>query len=137
MIQLKDYQIRVLDTLRKFLHSVSRSGDPGIAFRGHQHAVGPRAFGYIPVQAAGLSSNMPYVCLRVPTGGGKTLLACHAAGLAQSELLQADHSVVLWLVPSNTILDQTVDALRDKRHAYCRALKWRAVLTSSTASAKH
>ena len=123
MIQLKDYQLRVLDTLRKYLNDVSRTGDPAMAFREHQHAVGPKAYGYIPVQAQGLSSDMPYVCLRVPTGGGKTLLACHAAGHAQSELLRAEHSVVLWLVPSNTILDQTVDALRDKRHAYCRALE--------------
>ena len=32
---------------------------------------------------------LPYVCLRVPTGGGKTLLACHAVGIAMHELLQA------------------------------------------------
>jgi type III restriction enzyme len=25
---------------------------------------------------------LPYVCLRVPTGGGKTLMACHALGIA-------------------------------------------------------
>jgi type III restriction enzyme len=37
-------------------------------------------------------------------------------------LLQAERAVVLWLVPSNTILDQTADALRDQRHAYRRAL---------------
>jgi type III restriction enzyme len=61
--------------------------------------------------------------LRVPTGGGKTLLACYAAGLAMNELLHAERSVVLWLVPSNTILDQTADALRDPRHPYRRALE--------------
>jgi len=32
--------------------------------------------------------------------------------LAIHELLQAERAVVLWLVPSNTILDQTADALR-------------------------
>jgi type III restriction enzyme len=31
--------------------------------------------------------------------------------------------VVLWLVPSNTILEQTTDALRDPRHHYRRALE--------------
>jgi type III restriction enzyme len=66
---------------------------------------------------------MPYVCLRVPTGGGKTLLACYAAGLAQREFMRAERAVVLWLVPSNTILDQTADALRDPRHPYRRALE--------------
>ncbi len=66
---------------------------------------------------------MPYVCLRVPTGGGKTLLACYAAGLALHDFMRADRAVVLWLVPSNTILDQTADALRDPRHPYRRALE--------------
>jgi len=65
---------------------------------------------------------MPYVCVRVPTGGGKTLLACHAVGIALNRYLPAPRAVVLWLVPSNTILDQTADALRDPRHPYRRAL---------------
>lgn len=58
---------------------------------------------------------MPYVCLRVPTGGGKTLLACHTVRLAMREFMRADSAVVLWLVPSNTILDQTRDALTEER----------------------
>ena len=58
-----------------------------------------------------------------PTGGGKTLLACYAAGLAQRQFMRAERAVVLWLVPSNTILDQTADALRDPRHPYRRALE--------------
>ena len=66
---------------------------------------------------------MPYVCVRVPTGGGKTLLACHSIGIIASELLRVDRSVVLWLVPSNTILTQTIYALRDPRHPYRRALE--------------
>ena len=59
----------------------------------------------------------------MPTGGGKTLLACHTAGLAMREFMHADSAVVLWLVPSNTILDQTRDALTDERHPYRRALE--------------
>src|SRR3990167_5085572 len=78
---------------------------------------------YVPVRAAGLEPGMPYVCLRVPTGGGKTLLACYTAGLAMDEFMRAECAVVLWLVPSNTILDQTADALRDARHPYRRALE--------------
>lgn len=66
---------------------------------------------------------MPYICLRVPTGGGKTLLACHAVGSAIQDYLHAERAVVLWLVPSNTILNQTAEALRDPRHPYRRALE--------------
>lgn len=123
MITLKEYQNRVLDSLRDFFRQCSKDGRPESAYQAVQLRNNPPPVPYIPVQAAGLAPAMPYVCLRVPTGGGKTLLACHAAGLAITELLHAERAVVLWLVPSNTILDQTADALRDPRHPYRRALQ--------------
>ena len=123
MITLKDYQTRVLDSLRDFLRQCSKDGRPEPAFQAVQVRNNFAPVPYIPVQAAGLAPGMPYVCLRVPTGGGKTLLACHAAGLVTAELLHADRAVVLWLVPSNTILEQTAEALRDPRHDYRRALE--------------
>ena len=46
-----------------------------------------------------------------------------AESVEDGRLLHADHAIVLWLVPSNTILDQTADALRDPRHPYRRALE--------------
>lgn len=123
MITLKDYQLRVLDSLRDFFRQASADGRPREAFERIQALNNPQPAPYIPVTAAGLTPGMPYICLRVPTGGGKTLLACYAAGLAMTELLHAERAVVLWLVPSNTILDQTADALRDPRHPYRRALE--------------
>lgn len=123
MITLKDYQKRVLGSLRSFLRQCSKDGRPEAAFQSvlQQNVQPPTP--YIPVQATGLTQQMPYICIRVPTGGGKTLIACHAAGIAMEELLHADRAVVLWLVPSNTILDQTANALRDPRHPYRRALE--------------
>lgn len=66
---------------------------------------------------------LPYVCLRVPTGGGKTLMACHAVGDTMREFLAVERGVVLWLVPTNTICEQTLQALRDTRHPYRQALQ--------------
>ena len=123
MITLKHYQTRVLDSLRDFFRQCSRDGRPEAAFQAVQLRNGRTPMPYFPVAAAGLAAGMPYVCLRVPTGGGKTLLACYAAGLAMDEFMRAERAVVLWLVPSNTILDQTADALRDPRHPYRRALE--------------
>ncbi len=124
MITLKDYQTRVLDSLREFFRQCSKDRRPDAAFQAVLVMNGSREpVPYLPVSGAGLDRDMPYVCIRVPTGGGKTLLACHAAGLAMTELLHADKAVVLWLVPSNTILDQTAEALRDPRHPYRRALE--------------
>ncbi len=122
MITLKDYQELVLESLRDFFRLTAQSRQPDQAFREVTQRFG-ESVPYFPVAAAGLGLGMPYVCLRVPTGGGKTLLACYAAGLAQREFMRAERAVVLWLVPSNTILDQTADALRDPRHPYRRALE--------------
>jgi type III restriction enzyme len=123
MITLKPYQTRVLESLRDFLRQCAKDGRPEAAFQAAQLRQGRTPVQYIPVNAPGLAPGLPYVCLRVPTGGGKTLLACHAAGHALKDLLHAERGVVLWLVPSSTILEQTADALRDPRHPYRRALE--------------
>lgn len=68
------------------------------------------------------SAAFPYVCLRVPTGGGKTIIAAHAVGVAAKAYLQAERALVLWLAPSNTIVEQTLKALHDRRHPYRAAL---------------
>ena len=123
MIVLKPYQNRVLGSLRDFLYACSSGNGLHTAFHDVLVKNGFPEMPYIPVVSEGLGASMPYVCLRVPTGGGKTLLACHAAGIAKNDLLRAEQAVVLWLVPSQTILGQTADALRDPRHPYRRALE--------------
>jgi type III restriction enzyme len=65
---------------------------------------------------------MPYVCLRLPTGGGGTLLGAHAVGVARDAWIDAEFPLVLWLVPTNMIRTQTVDALNNPRHPYRAAL---------------
>lgn len=67
-------------------------------------------------------TNIPYVCLRLPTGGGKTILASHSIPIACKEYLARDFSLVIWLVPSNAILEQTYNCLIDNNHPYRRVL---------------
>ena len=62
--------------------------------------------------------NVPYVCLRVPTGGGKTLMDTHAVGQIGRRLLAIDNPACLWVTPSTTIRDQTRRGLQDKFHTY-------------------
>jgi type III restriction enzyme len=65
----------------------------------------------------------PCVCLRIPTGGGKTLLAAHALGRLAREWPQAaPQPLVLWLVPSDTIRSQTLGALSTPGHPLREAL---------------
>ncbi|WP_374483759.1 DEAD/DEAH box helicase [Zoogloea sp.] len=65
---------------------------------------------------------IPCVCLRVPTGGGKTLLAAHAVAELGKALQDTDTPIALWLTPSDTIRSQTLEALSDIRHPYRQAL---------------
>lgn len=65
---------------------------------------------------------VPYVCLRLPTGGGKTILAAHSVRVAATRYLEKDFPVVLWLVPTNTIRAQTLEALKKPTHAYRQVL---------------
>ncbi|NOU41830.1 MAG: DEAD/DEAH box helicase family protein [Methylotenera sp.] len=65
---------------------------------------------------------VPSVCLRVPTGGGKTLIAAHSIGKVAEAYANTDAPVVLWLVPSDMIRQQTIKALADVAHPYRQAL---------------
>ena len=65
----------------------------------------------------------PCVCLRIPTGGGKTLLAAHAVGrMAREWPGGGPKPLALWLVPSDAIRTQTLGALADPGHPFRTAL---------------
>lgn len=123
MITLKSYQQLALNALRDFLVGCAKGSAPDVVFDDVRRANGHPPVPYVPARPEAGGSRMPYVCLRVPTGGGKTLMACHAAGIAMDRYLQRDRAVILWLVPNTTILEQTVEALRDPAHAYRAALE--------------
>ena len=65
----------------------------------------------------------PYVCVRIPTGGGKTLLGAHALAAAARHYTGQDRPLALWLVPTNVIRQQTLSALKTPGHPYREALE--------------
>lgn len=62
-------------------------------------------------------NDVPFVCVRIPTGGGKTLVACKAVERIMSTMLQhkMDTGIVMWFVPSDSIKTQTLKKLRDSK----------------------
>jgi type III restriction enzyme len=62
----------------------------------------------------GLNEYYPRIVLKVPTGGGKTLLAVEAIREYQNLFAQKRTGLVVWIVPTETIYTQTVQKLRDK-----------------------
>lgn len=123
-MELKTYQTQTLATLRKFLTKARVEG-PSAAYEGivAEPEMAKRLKGFASSYKAlnGLGET-PYVCLRLPTGGGKTVLAAHAVNIAKETWIERDFPLVLWLVPTTTIRKQTVDALKGPRHPYRAAL---------------
>ena len=62
-------------------------------------------------------NQIPHVCMKIPTGGGKTLL-----GVEALRRLKVKTGLVLWVVPTNAIYRQTWDTFRDKDHPYRQVL---------------
>nr|VFJ48868.1 MAG: type III restriction enzyme [Candidatus Kentron sp. DK] len=121
---LKDYQQQTLATLRRFLETCRIAGPAGAygAITGEEEQkarLGNYADRYQPLEVL---PEVPYACLRLPTGGGKTILAAHAVATARDSWIEKDFPLVLWLVPTNTIRLQTSDALKNRRHPYRQAL---------------
>jgi type III restriction enzyme len=113
VFKLKNYQENTLNELRRYLKAAKSLG-ADVAFYAHTNRP------YYPVQQL---PDLPYVCVRIPTGGGKTVLAAHSIGIVTAEFLDAERSVVLWLAPSNAIVQQTLEALQDEQHPYRQALE--------------
>jgi len=120
-MELKDYQCRALDALRIFLDQATIR-DHAQAYAAACAVGQPGAYGAAYRPLAGLP-DVPYCCLRLPTGGGKTLLAAHAIGVARDTSLNRRFPVVLWLVTSTTIAEQTLGALKKVGHPYRQALE--------------
>jgi len=127
MLQLKEYQQRALDWLSAYLRRCQSSRDADEAFYHITRQTFGRGIPYTPVDEL---PGLPYVCLRIPTGGGKTLVACHAVAIAAHELLHSDRPLVLWLTPSNAIREQTIQALNNPNHPYRQAIEATAGPTS-------
>jgi type III restriction enzyme len=113
MFELKKYQQRTLQVLGDFLAD-ARQLPVADAFVTSQQR---EQMAEIPYRHYDFAE-MPYVCLRLPTGGGKTVLASHAVGVAKRNFLGVDYPIVLWLVPTNIIRTQTLEALKTPGHPY-------------------
>ncbi len=124
-MQLKQYQADTLAVLRRFFEEARMAG-PKNAYETitREPDYADRLGRYGGTYRAPLADlpNMPYVCLRLPTGGGKTILGAHAVAVARDAWVEKDYPLVLWLVPTKIIRSQTVEALKNTSHPYRQAL---------------
>ncbi|MDD5322242.1 MAG: DEAD/DEAH box helicase family protein [Methylococcales bacterium] len=148
-MELKDYQQTVLDTLTLYLDALktqqtrankikqanAQETDPDLirpvpdfpqeAWASlWQAGKLPPARKNIPFspRVDGIGQSVPSVCFKIPTGGGKTVLAASAVSKIQSQWLQRNTGFVLWIVPNESIYTQTIKALRNREHPYRQIL---------------
>ena len=119
-MQLKEYQEQCLTTLREYLASVKEfeATDPRYAARAAWEATHPLGYNRLK----NYPDSRPFICLQVPTGGGKTILAAHAVDLAKEYLTRRKTGLVLWVVPTQQIYKQTLKSLQTRDHPYRQVL---------------
>lgn len=112
-MELKRYQKTALETLEQFLRGLR---DHGLKF------------GFMATTEKPYSSDafggIPFVCIKIPTGGGKTLVGCHAVEKIMDIALQnkMDRGIVLWFTPSEAIKTQTLRKFKDRKDAHRNVL---------------
>ena len=131
MIQLKEYQQETLKAVRVYLEALAevrakdakaRAIDPDFGSDWPAKAWEKvKGEGYYP-RRNGLRQPLPSFCLKIPTGGGKTLLATKTVELVNTHLRKSNRGLVLWIVPTSQIYNQTLGALKDRNHPYRQTL---------------
>jgi len=123
-MKLKEYQERTLKEVKTFLEQLA-------FWRGRAREGGEWLFDFAEKawekagvgrtylkKKDGLGRPLPVFCLKIPTGGGKTLLAVKTVDLVQSLYLKRQTGLVVWIVPTQQIYRQTMQRLKDRDDPY-------------------
>lgn len=121
-MELKKYQRVVINDLESFmelLDSKTTITDAYDSFWNNRHVV--VGFGGVPPYNDQIKG-VPHVCFKIPTGGGKTFVACSSLKPIFTKMPASKKKVVVWLVPSDSILEQTIKNLKNPLHPYRQKL---------------
>lgn len=121
-MELKSYQQQALDDLSLYLDKVQETKDIYTAFSQfwYHHPRTP----LVPTLSSAIEpyknnvTGVPHICMKVPTAGGKTFMAANAIKTIFDAYDFKNAKAVVWLVPSVTILEQTLKNLQNPFHPY-------------------
>ena len=118
-MELKKYQESVLKDLDTYIENILDTGNAAKAYDKIWRDKGVRVGGVDGLQLyKDVLNGVPSVCFKVPTGGGKTILGCASLKHIFDAMGENKKKVVVWLVPWDTILNQTYNNLKDSTHFY-------------------
>ena len=118
-MELKTYQKLVLKDIDAYLDALMKTDGINAAWKEYWASKGIGAgFTAYYDDLAGA----PNVCIKVPTGGGKTFLAASSVKTVFDKLPTGKTKFVVWLVPSDAILTQTIANLSNPNHPYRQRL---------------
>lgn len=122
MLALKKYQKKSISEFEEYLVQAKNFGST----KGHKIAfliLNPLPNERPSYQEHGLVG-IPNVCIKIPTGGGKTLVACHMLHSLYDKFEQGkkDKGFIIWLVPTDAIRTQTLIGLKNRDHHYRESL---------------
>lgn len=121
-MELNNYQKQVMRDLSAYLTCVNHGTNLYSAWREYWFAKDVAVgLGGVPSYNNSIE-RVPHVCMKVPTGGGKTFMACASVRRIFDAMPTGKPQVVVWLVPSDSILTQTVRNLSDVNHPYRQKL---------------
>jgi superfamily II DNA or RNA helicase len=106
-MKLKRYQENAIETLEEFMALMKKPNiTPDLAFYKITNETYNKRYG-----------DVPFVCVKIPTGGGKTLVGCKAVERIMATTLQhkMDTGIVMWFVPSDAIKTQTLKKFKDPK----------------------
>lgn len=116
-MSLKEYQQRIMREVHGYLRHLDAERRGGRGRYASQEAwrLAGVAGRYTP-EENGLGEDLPRLCVKVPTGGGKTLLATQMLGSVMNTILSDRNGagLVLWVVPSSQIYRDTLRALKER-----------------------
>jgi type III restriction enzyme len=121
-MELKTYQKKVMGNLSSYMDCVNRDNDLIKAWKDYWEQQDIHiGFGGVPAYQNAIEG-VPHICMKVPTGGGKTFMACASIKKIFDTMPLDKPRVVVWLVPSDSILIQTIRTLSDVNHPYRQKL---------------
>lgn len=117
-MELLKYQKRCIDDLKDFINETKDTVNVSEAYEQYWNKRNIRVgINGVPRYNDEIKG-IPHVCFKIPTGGGKTFVACNAIKTIFDNYEKYGKKFVIWLVPSESILEQTLKNLKDVNHPY-------------------